>query len=135
MIVHEYRRTGKIVRIKGKLNSLGGVLQIFSSLLDVRTGTPDGWINWFGSQNETGKLYKDLENNSYWEITNQKVFKNEARTVTRAIITYNVYEDYVWDDDEKKYMGFPKLGTFTEDIDVVNKRSTNASLSRCDQLD
>jgi hypothetical protein len=43
----------------------------------------------------------------------------------RAIIKYNAYDDYVWDDDEKKYMGVLKIGTYVEDIDVVNHTSGN----------
>jgi hypothetical protein len=58
-------------------------------------------------------------------ITQLTPYKNSAGTVIRAVVTYDVYADYIWDTDEGKYMGIQKLATFIEDIDVVNKKSTS----------
>lgn len=74
---------------------------------------------------EMGKLYKEPIQNFYFEITEQKVFKNRSGTVTRAIVTYDAFEDYVWDEDEKRYMGVLKIATYVEDIDVINHRTNS----------
>lgn len=41
-----------------------------------------------------------------------------------AVVTYDVYVDYIWDQDENRYMGVLKTGAFKEYIDVINKTST-----------
>ncbi|GGH21952.1 hypothetical protein [Mucilaginibacter phyllosphaerae] len=128
-ILHEFRVKGKILRIKGTLNSFVNVMQVFSFLTDIQTGNPDAWVNWFGANNEIGKIYKQPFTGDYYMITQTTPYKNSAGKVIRAVVTYDVYADYIWDDDEGKYMGVLKLGTFTEDIDVINKKSTARSFN------
>ncbi|MCQ6961530.1 hypothetical protein [Mucilaginibacter aquariorum] len=126
-ILHEFRAKGKILHIKGTLNSFINIIQVFSFLTDIQTGNPDAWVNWFGTNNEVGKIYKQPLTNDYYMITKLTPYKNSVGKVIRAIVTYDVYADYIWDDDEGKYMGVQKLGAFTEDIDVLNKKSTTRS--------
>jgi hypothetical protein len=126
-ILHEFRIKGKIARIKGTLNSFVSIIQVFSFLTDIQTGNPNAWVNWFGSNNEVGKIYKQPLTDDYYMITKLTPYKNSLGKVIRAIVTYDVYADYIWDDDEGKYMGVQKLGTFTEDIDVINKKSSTRS--------
>lgn len=127
-ILHQFRRNGKVPRLGGTLNTLAGAMQIFSSLVDLNTGNPEAWINWFGSQNQIGRIYKDLEKDVYFQIT-KKVETVVNGTVTFAKVSYTVYADYVWDEDEHMYMGVQKLGTFVEDIDVVNGTSRDGRFS------
>lgn len=124
-ILHRIRASGKIPKLGGRLNSMGPFLQIFSIITDIRTGNPDAFVNGFGAMDEMGKLYKEPIQNFYFEITEQKVFKNRSGTVTRAIVTYDAFEDYVWDEDEKRYMGVLKIATYVEDIDVINHRTNS----------
>lgn len=124
-ILHEFRTKGKIPRIRGSLNSFVNVVQIFSFLTDIQTGNPDAWVNWFGANNQVGKIYKQPLTGDYYMITQLTPYKSSAGTVIRAVVTYDVYADYIWDADEGKYMGIQKLATFTEDIDVVTKKSTS----------
>ena len=98
-------------------------MQIFSIITDVRTSNPDAWVNWFAQQNETGKIYPDPANNKYWEIMDQTIYKNSAGVAVRAVVHYNVYADFIWDSDERRYMGVIKLNEFTEDVDLINKTS------------
>jgi hypothetical protein len=126
-ILHEFRIKGKIPRIQGTLNSFVNIMQVFSLLTDIQTGNPDAWVNWFGQNNQVGKIYKQPLTGDYYIITKLTPYKNSNGTVIRAVVTYNVYADYIWDTDEGKYMGVQKLATFTEDIDVVNKKSTTRS--------
>ncbi|TKC62481.1 hypothetical protein FBD94_09710 [Pedobacter hiemivivus] len=126
-IFHEIRSKGGISKIGGKLNSVAGALQIFSILTDLRTGNPDGWINWFGPQNIIGRIYKDNEKDVYFQITSKEETRNSSGTVISAVVTYHVFADYVWDDDENMYMGVQKLGTYTETIDVINAKTIRRS--------
>jgi len=122
-ILHDYKLRGKIPSLKGTLNTLISVMQIFSIVTDVRTTNPDAWINWFSQQNEKGKIYADPANNKYWEIMDHTIYKNSAGIAVRAVVHYNVYADFIWDSDENRYMGVIKLNEFTEDIDLINKTS------------
>ncbi|WP_158542219.1 hypothetical protein [Pedobacter chinensis] len=122
-ILHDYKLNGKIPRLGGTLNSLISIMQIFTTIIDLNTSNPDAWINWFGAQNEVGKIYADPQNNKYWEIMDQRVSKNAAGVPTKAIVHYNVYADYIWDSDENRYMGVIKLNEFTEELDLINKTS------------
>ena len=117
-ILHQYRTTGKIPQLRPKINTLVGSLQIFTFLTDLETGNPDAWVNWFGPHQDIGKIYKHHEKNVYFEITKQTTIKNSDGKIIRAKVTYDVYNDYIWDNDEKRYMGIIKLGTFTEYIDI-----------------
>lgn len=105
--------------------ALAGGMQIFSLLTDFNTGNPDAWLNWYGATDEVGKVYKQPLTGDYFVITKQTKYRNSSGEVIRAKVTYDVYADYIWDQDEKKYMGVLKLGTFTEDIDMNNRWSTN----------
>lgn len=107
------------------MNSLGPFLQLFSIITDIRTGNPDAWVNGFGATDKIGKLYKEPTQNFYFEITDQKVYKNSNGTVVRAIVTYDAFDDYIWDDDEKRYMGVLKIATYVEDIDTINHRTNS----------
>jgi hypothetical protein len=126
-ILHEFRASGKIPRIKPTLNSFINVMQVFSFLTDIQTGNPDAWVNWFGQNNQVGKIYKQPLTGDYYMITKLTPSKNSSGIVIRAVVTYDVYADYIWDTDEGKYMGVQKLATFTEDINVVTKKSTSSS--------
>ncbi|MFD1256243.1 hypothetical protein ACFQ3S_05500, partial [Mucilaginibacter terrae] len=122
-ILHRYKLNGKIPRIGGTLISLLNVMQVFSTIMDVNSGNPDAWINWFGGHNEMGKIYIDPMKNVYWEIMDQTITKNSSGIPMRAIVHYYVYADYIWDSDENRYMGINKLAEFTEDLDLNNKIS------------
>ncbi|MFD0764690.1 hypothetical protein ACFQZI_07475 [Mucilaginibacter lutimaris] len=124
-ILHDFKINGKIPRIKPTLNSFVNIMQVFSFLTDIQTGNPDAWINWFGQNNQIGRIYKQPLTGDYYMITQLISYKNNAGVVIRAVVTYDVYADYIWDSDEGKYMGVQKLATFTEDIDVVTKKSTS----------
>ena len=117
-ILHQYKTTGKIPQLRPKINTLVGSLQIFTLLTDLETGNPDAWINWFGPHQDIGKIYKHQEKNVYFEITKQTTIKNSSGKIIRAKVTYDVFNDYIWDSDEKRFMGIVKLGTFTEYIDI-----------------
>lgn len=119
-------KIGKIPNLKGTMNSLAGGMQIFSLLTDFNTGNPDAWLNWYGPTDETGKVYKQPLTGDYFVITKQTKTKNASGQVIRAKVTYDVYADYIWDQDEKKYIGVLKLGTFTEDIEMNNRWFTNS---------
>ncbi|WP_410222193.1 hypothetical protein [Pedobacter sp.] len=125
-ILHEYRRTGKIPGIRPKINGLLSVFQVFTLFTDIQTGNPDAWINWFGPHQDVGKLYKLPEKNVYFEITQQVTTKDNSGKIIKAVVTYDVYDDYIWDEDEKRYMGVIKLGTFTEYINL----ETNTTYDR-----
>lgn len=129
--LHAFRTGGKIGGLGGKLLSIGSVLQnVFTHFSGFITGDPDAWINWFGSnKNEIGKIYYHVEKDVYFEIINKQEFKNSSGKVIRAIVTYDVYQENVWDSDENRYMGVMKLARFTEDVDLVNKTSTDATLT------
>lgn len=118
-------KAGKFPKLRGTMNSLAGGMQIFSLLTDFNTGNPDAWLNWYGATDEVGKVYKQPFTGDYFVITKQTKYRNSSGEVIRAKVTYDVYADYIWDQDEKKYMGVLKLGTFTEDIDMNNRWSTN----------
>ncbi|MGF1925344.1 MAG: hypothetical protein ACQUHE_14300 [Bacteroidia bacterium] len=90
----------------------GKVLSVFSIGANVAslftgwlTGDADAWINWYGgNKNEIGKVYYHDEKDCYWVINH----KNETRVngvLTRAVVTYDVFEGFIWDADENKYMG------------------------------
>jgi hypothetical protein len=123
--LHLARAAGKISRLGGRLNSLGPFLELFTIITDIRTGNPDAFVNGFGATNEIGKLYKEQMQNFYFEITSQLVYKNSSGTVTRAIVTYDAFDDYIWDEDENRYMGVLKIATYVEDIDVINHRTNS----------
>lgn len=120
-ILHDYKTTGKIPRIRPKINGMLSVFQVFTLFTDIQTGNPDAWINWFGPHQDVGKLYKLPEKNVYFEITNQTTTKDNTGKIIKAIVTYDVYDDYIWDQDEQRYMGVIKLGTFTEYINLETK--------------
>ncbi|MCX2573583.1 hypothetical protein [Pedobacter sandarakinus] len=121
-ILHSIR-IGKFPGLRGTMNSLAGGMQIFSLLTDFNTGNPDAWINWYGPVDEVGKVYKQPLTGDYFVITKQIKYRNNNGEVIRAKVTYDVYADYIWDADEKKYMGVLKLGAFTEDIDMNNRHA------------
>ncbi|QNN43835.1 hypothetical protein [Pedobacter roseus] len=118
-------RINNLSKVKNRLNSLGPFTELFSIFTDIRTGNPDAWVNGFGATDEIGKLYKEQLQNFYFEIIDQRVFKNSSGTVIRAIVTYDAFEDYIWDEDEKRYMGVFKIATYEEDIDVTNHRTNS----------
>ncbi|WP_029275112.1 hypothetical protein [Pedobacter borealis] len=124
-ILHRARINGRLANLGGRLNSLGPFLELFSIVTDIRTGNPDAFVNGFGSHDEIGKLYKEPIQNFYFEITEQSIFKNSSGTITRAIVTYDAFEDYIWDEDERRYMGVFKIATYVEDIDVINHRTNS----------
>ncbi len=129
--LHAYRTGGKISGIRGKLLSLAGVMHsVFTQFTGFATGDPDAWINWFGGMNQVGKIYYHADKGVYFQITNKIETKDSNGRVTRAKVNYDVYESYVWDEDEGKYMGLVKLGSFYEDIDVVNRTSYNAGFEK-----
>jgi hypothetical protein len=112
-------------KIRNRLNSLGPFMELFSIFTDIKTGNPDAWVNGFGATDEIGKLYKEQLQNFYFEIIDQRVFKNSSGTVIRAVVTYDAFEDYIWDEDERRYMGIFKIATYEEDIDVANHRTNS----------
>lgn len=112
-------------KVKNRLNSMGPFMELFSIFTDIKTGNPDAWVNGFGATDEIGKLYKEPLQNFYFEIMEQQIFKNSSGTVTRAIVTYDAFEDYIWDEDERRYMGIFKIATYQEDIDVTNHRTNS----------
>lgn len=123
-ILHTLRGGGKINGLRTKVGSFATGIMILQGLFDVYTGKPDSWINWFAPVNKIGKLYYHPEKDLYFEITKKLETKDSSGKVIRAVVTYDVYVDYIWDQDENKYMGVLKTGTFTEYIDVINKTST-----------
>jgi len=123
-ILHSIK-AGKFPKLKGTMNSLAGGMQIFSLLVDFNTGNPDAWLNWFGPVDQVGKVYKQPLSGDYFVITKQTKYMNSSGEVIRAKVTYDVYADYIWDADEQKYMGVLKLGTFTENVDLNNRWSTD----------
>ncbi len=122
-ILHTLRLSNKLPSVKIKGSALSTIFQIFTLLTDIKTGNPDAWINWFGSHDEVGVLYSMPSKNVYWEITKQTVTKNSSGTVVRAKVYYDIYADYIWDDDEKRYMGVIKLGSAMEDFSPVTKQT------------
>ena len=52
-----------------------------------------------------------------------KVTKNSSGVAIKAVVSYDAFEYYVWDADEDKFMGVAKLGTYVEEIDLVNGTS------------
>lgn len=119
-------KIGKFPNLKVTMNSLAVGMQIFSLLTDFNTGNPDAWLKWYGAADEAGKVYKQPLTGDYFVITKQTKTMNGSGQVIRAKVTYDVYADFIWDQDEKKYMGVLKLGTFTEDIDMNTRWSTNS---------
>lgn len=103
---------------------MAGVFQLFSVITDIETGNPDAWVNWFGARDQVGRLYKHADKSAYFEVIENKLITNGAGgRVIFAKVTYNVYDDYIWDADENRYMGVVKLGKFTELIDYDARTS------------
>lgn len=93
-------------------------------MIDFNTGNPDAWLNWFGPVDQVGKVYKLPFSADYFVITKQVQIKNNQGEVIKAKVSYDVYADYIWDSDEKKYMGVLKLGSYTENVDLINRTSS-----------
>ncbi len=130
--LHSLRTGGKISGIGGKLLTLGSALQsVFTQFTGFLTGDPDAWINWFGgSKNEKGKIYYHPGKDVYFEIIDQQDFRDANGRLIRAIVTYDVFSDNVYDSDEGKFMGVGKLARFTEDCDIINGTSKDATLTK-----
>jgi hypothetical protein len=118
-LLHVFRKDN-LPNVGNKLNTLAGYAQVISLLVDLNTGNPDAWVNWYGRQDQVGRIYKDLKTNSYFQIT-KKVETIVGGNIIFAKVFYNVYADYFWNEDENRYVGFIKLGTYVEDIDVLKQ--------------
>lgn len=111
-ILHQIRLKGGISKLRGQLNTLGIISQFFSMWVDITTGNPDAWVNWYGQPNQIGKIYYDNDKDVYFQIDNIKEIKNSSGQVIESTITYSTFQDKIWDEDEKRYMGVLKLGSF-----------------------
>jgi RHS repeat-associated protein len=138
--LHAYLKGGlngaKITRgANGALNMLGGLSFITGAL----SGNPESWINAFGANGDPEdyvdkRVFKDWEANQYFEITSVTTTKEHTwkdgkiikSRVTQRKVTADVFSDYIWDDESKRYKGVNKVGTKTEvwDYDKDGNRTT-----------
>jgi hypothetical protein len=120
-ILHDFKGKGAFSKIRGNLNTFAMFAQVFNIWVDIKTGNPDAWVNWYGRQNEIGVIYFDPEKQLYFQIDNINEQKNNSGIVIKSTITYSAFEGYIWDEDEKIYMGILKLGNFISEYNPVTK--------------
>ncbi|MGJ1262479.1 hypothetical protein [Sphingobacterium spiritivorum] len=120
-VLHVFRNGGKLSGLKNRMNTLASGVMVLQGLVDIFTGNPDSWINWFQGADKTGVLYYHPFNKFYFEMYRIDKIKDTSGKVVRAIVEYDAYAGSVWDEDERRYMGVLKVGTFWEEIDVINK--------------
>jgi RHS repeat-associated protein len=132
--LHPYA-VGKGIRgskVKGLSNGLVSVIGFVSSFTGMFTGDPDSWINAFGGgEPNVGDIRKDWgETELYLEITDVQVkytpildksgnpVKDKAGKIQQRIasktVSANVYADYIWNDDSKKFQGVNKVADKSE---------------------
>jgi hypothetical protein len=115
--------------IGGTLNFLGNA-GMFSGML---TGDPESWINAFGyGDPNVGDIKKDWGGTGLYmqimsievqytpildgkgnAIIDQSTGKPSQR-ILRKTVTANVYSDYIWNEDNKKFEGINKVDSKTE---------------------
>ncbi|SUJ08453.1 hypothetical protein U0038_12615 [Sphingobacterium spiritivorum] len=122
-VLHVFRNGGKLSGLKNRMNTLASGVMVLQGLVDIFTGNPDSWITWFQGADKTGVLYYHPINKFYFEMYRIEKIKDASGNVVRAIVEYDAYAGSVWDEDERRYMGVLKVGTFWEEIDVINKRT------------
>ncbi len=115
------KANGDKLKGSGLKGALGGSLMVVGGLGDIAgilNGNPDSWINLFpcigcDPANSIGKVGKEPNSGLYYTITGvENTFNGEQ--LTRKTITYDIYDDYAWDEEEKKYVGVDLIESRTE---------------------
>jgi hypothetical protein len=65
---------------------------------------------------KTGKLYYDIENQHYFEITSRKDNYDSKGNLISADISVDIFSSYTYDDDKNKYVGVDKIGTTSKTV-------------------
>jgi RHS repeat-associated protein len=100
------RQTSKSIRA-AKLGGLASFLGIVADFAALQTGNPDAWINQFGSQNEIGVVYKNVNSKTGLYYTLTTITGNEYEKTA----TFDIYNSVRYDDKLKKYVGDHKVGS------------------------
>jgi RHS repeat-associated protein len=106
-------------RFVGKVKGFGrGTLNmafIGLAALDLFSDNPHSIGSMIEAKKE-GKLYYDHDSQNYFEITSKTINKDDDGNEVSADITMDVYSDYTYDKDKRKYVGTGEKTTVTTTV-------------------
>ena len=128
--LHSYLKNSKFngAKISRAASGFGMVVGNLSLVSGILTGDPNNMFNAFSSNGNPEdyvgrKVFQDWDANLYFEVTRVETVSVNSRDgngniissrVISRTVTADVYSDFIWDDEEKRYKGINKVDTKTE---------------------
>ncbi|WPQ60127.1 RHS repeat-associated core domain-containing protein [Chitinophaga sancti] len=105
-------------KISSTLGTALGILSTAGDIFSFMNGNPESLMAMFpcigcAPEDFIGRVQKDVKSELFYTV-NSVSTQYEKGKITSKAITFDVYSDYAWDEDNEKYIGINKLATKTE---------------------
>ena len=122
--LHQITRKGKVRSRGGTIGKIGSLLGPLADFSGYLRGDPHNtWVMF--SKPDIGEVRFEAGEGFYYTITS--AVNNDSFTS----VIFQRFSDYRWDDEQKKYVGFGYLDTYTETYD---KNTGRSSISKSKEL-